>query len=171
MEHTKLLLDTHPNLKEFLPFLDSLNAESERGGVLISSSYIENLLGEIIRNFLLDVSSANKLLDGGYSPLSSFSSRIQLTYCLGLISEQEYKELETIRKIRNIFAHKMKASFKDKKLVDLCHNLKFSAANYNNIKVTSSGRFTTSAVAIILNLINRPTYVSRQRLTYKKWPY
>ena len=35
------LLDTHQNLKEFVPFLDDLNKESERGAILISVSYLE----------------------------------------------------------------------------------------------------------------------------------
>ena len=46
------LLDTHPNLKEFAPFLDDLNKESERGAVLISVSYLERQLKEIVSAFL-----------------------------------------------------------------------------------------------------------------------
>ena len=33
---------THPNLKEFVPFIDDLKKESERGVVLRSVSYLEN---------------------------------------------------------------------------------------------------------------------------------
>ena len=46
------LLDTHPNLKEFVPFLDDLNKESERGAVLISVSYLEGQLKSIIAAYL-----------------------------------------------------------------------------------------------------------------------
>ena len=46
------LLDTYPNLKEFAPFLDNLNKESERGAVLISVSYLEQQLKEIVSAFL-----------------------------------------------------------------------------------------------------------------------
>jgi hypothetical protein len=34
------LLKTHPHLKEFLPYLDLLNKESDRGKVLVSTGFL-----------------------------------------------------------------------------------------------------------------------------------
>ena len=47
----------------------------------------------------------NKRLFRGYGPLSTFSSRIDIAYALGLISAEIHQELTKIRNIRNLFAH------------------------------------------------------------------
>jgi mannitol operon repressor len=60
-------------------------------------------------------------------PLSSFSSRIKAAYCLGLISHSMYYDLETIRKIRNKFAHKMHGyTFDEPEIVSWCKSLKLA---------------------------------------------
>ena len=99
------LLDTHPNLKGFAPFLDDLNKESERGAVLISVSYLERQLKEIISAFLCEGDASERLLEGFNAPLGTLAARAAAATAMGLISMQEYRELETIRKIRNQFAH------------------------------------------------------------------
>jgi len=37
--------------------------------------------------------------------------------------------------------------------------------------VDAMGRYTTAAVALILNLVNRAHYVSQKRLRTDDWPY
>ena len=58
------LIGTHPNLKVFAPFLDDLNRESERGAVLISVSYLERQLKEIVSAFLCEGEASKRLLEG-----------------------------------------------------------------------------------------------------------
>ena len=55
------LPDTHPHLREFEPFLDDLNRESERGAVLISVSYLERQLKEIVSAFLCEGDASARL--------------------------------------------------------------------------------------------------------------
>ena len=166
------LVETHPHLKEFLPFLDNLNKESERGAVLISASYLEGQLKEIIAAFLCEVDASEKILDGGFNaPLGTFAARIAAAAALALISENEYQDLETIRKIRNKFAHNHRKTFLDQDIVDLCRNLKFSAQDYADVVVDTRGQFTTASVALILNFVNRPHYVSKKRLKFENWPH
>lgn len=64
-------------------------------------------LGYLFRCFLTSSSSEkeDKELFSGYGPLSTLSSKIVLSYRLGLISNYEYKTIQIIRKIRNLFAH------------------------------------------------------------------
>ena len=83
------------------------NSSSDRSCVIVAAAYIDELLGYLFRFFLTSPSSENedKGLFSGYGPLSSFSSKIVLSYRLGLISNSEYKTLQVIRKIRNSFAH------------------------------------------------------------------
>lgn len=164
-------LKDYPNLKEFMPFLDSLNAESPRGAVLIACSFIEEQLREIIERFLVEDSDSGQLLEGVNAPLSTFSARTIATHCLGLISDTERDDCNTLRRIRNEFAHNHKAAFTDKKIIDLCKKLHASAKDYGEVVVDCRGQFTTAAVGQIMNLTNRAHYVKKARLTLQNWPY
>jgi DNA-binding MltR family transcriptional regulator len=83
------------------------HSTSDRSCVIVAAAYIDELLEYLLKNFLYSPSSEkeDKDLFSGYGPLSSFSSKILLSYRLGLISNYEYKTLQIIRKIRNAFAH------------------------------------------------------------------
>ena len=83
------------------------HSASDRSCVIVAAAYIDELLEYLLKNFLYSPSSEkeDKDLFSGYGPLSSFSSKILLSYRLGLISNYEYKTLQIIRKIRNTFAH------------------------------------------------------------------
>ena len=124
------LAETHPHLAGFVPFLDDLNKESERGAVLIASAYIEDQLGQIIAAFLLESARSKHLLAGFNAPLGTFSARATAAEALGLISEEEYCDLTFIRKIRNEFAHSHRATFSNARVVQMCRNLKHSAKDY-----------------------------------------
>jgi hypothetical protein len=88
---------------------------------------------------------------------------------MGLLSEIECKECELIRKVRNEFAHKVKMSFDDKRVVGLCSTMTYKAKPYTDVTVSTRGAFTTASVALILNLANRPHYVAREKLTQRDW--
>ena len=166
------LLDTHPHLKDFLPFLDSLNNESERGAVLICASYLEAQLKETISAFLCEIYASEKSVRSRFNAsIGSFSARIAAAAALALISEKEYGDLETIREIRNEFAHNHRTTFTDRKIIELCRRLKLSAQDYDDVVVDPRGQFTTAAVALIMNFVNRPHYVAEKRLKFEEWPY
>jgi mannitol operon repressor len=163
--------ETHPHLKDFNAFLDVLSKESERGAALISATMIDDLLGKCIRSFLIDHKDVEQLLEGFNAPLGSFSARIVAAFSLGLLSGSEYSDCQNIRKVRNAFAHDVRASFKDQRLTDVCANLRLCAQDYGDVRVDARGRYTTAAVAVILNLTNRPHYADERRLRYTGWPY
>lgn len=154
------LIRKFPYLKDFLPFLDSLNKESERGAVLITASYIEEVLREILAAFMLPEKPVALLFDGYNAPLGSLSSRATAAYGLALITEPEFKECHVIRKIRNEFAHSHRSSFDDNRIIDLCANLQFRAMDYpdptgGEVKVDPHGQFITAATSLIVILANR----------------
>lgn len=158
--------ETHPHLKEFTCFLDALNAESDRGAALISVAMLDDLLEKAILAFLVDTSEKSKLLSGFNAPLGTFSARCLAAYSLGLISENEFRECDRIRRIRNQFAHSIYQSFEDQKIRDLCASLTFSA---KGDKMDAKALFTTAALGLILGLTNRPHYVALGRLQYGNW--
>lgn len=171
MQDNRPFEETHPHLREFNEFLWALNKESARGAVLISAAMIDDLLGRVILAFLLDHVETSRLLEGFNAPLGTFSARALAAFSLGLLSEQEFRECERLRKIRNVFAHDVHASFENQSVKDTCKNLELSAKDYGEVVVDARGQFTSAAVSIILNLTNRPHYAAQRRLKYSRWPY
>ena len=121
------LLKSHPNLKEFLPFLQIHNAESPRGAVLVSASFIESQLHNVLAAFLIENKASDQILDGFNAPAGTFSAKIAFNAALGLISEKERRECDLIRRIRNKFAHSVHASFDDDAIANICFELNMRA--------------------------------------------
>jgi DNA-binding MltR family transcriptional regulator len=60
----------------------------------------------------------------GTGPLSSFSTKIQLAYAMGIIGKKVRHDLDTIREMRNAMAHASKQiNFETKEIVTLCRGL------------------------------------------------
>lgn len=171
LERHKEFLSKNPHLAEFMPFLDALNAESSRGAVLVACSFLDRQLEEIIAAFLQDGKDSAKLLTGFNAPLGTFSARITAAYALGLITKREFDECETLRKVRNDLAHKVKASFDDQNVRAHCATLTYAAPSYGEVVVDTRGQFTTAAVAVILKFINRAHAVKKERRVEREWPF
>jgi len=86
-------------------YIENMKLESDRGAVLSIAAALEDRLKEIILHFLKNVTSSEALFESYNAPIGTFSSKILFAHALGLISDNEYKELETLRKMRNEFAH------------------------------------------------------------------
>lgn len=164
------VLKKHPNLKDFLPFLDVHNAESPRGAVLVACAFLDDQLRSVIDAFLVDGSDRALLLDGFNAPIGTFSARIKTAHGLGLIHDLERDDLEMLRKIRNEFAHGHKATFDDQKIAVLSGKLHFSAKSYGDVAVSPFGAFSSAAIGLALNLVNRSHYVAQKRLVFPGWP-
>lgn len=99
--------------------------QSDRAIAIVSASILDVQLRNILLEYMIKEKDINKDLFEGNSPLSTFSSKIKACYYLGLISEDEYKNIDTIRKIRNDFAHQLiNISFDNNQSIkDRCRNL------------------------------------------------
>lgn len=85
-----------------------LQEKSMRSTIIICAATLDTQLEKLIRNVLLqEKNTDDDIFEGGNAPLSTFSSKITLSYYLGLISEHERKTLDCIRKIRNKAAHEI----------------------------------------------------------------
>jgi mannitol operon repressor len=158
-----------PDLDAFMEFVHELEKETPRGVVLIACATIDDLLGRLIELFLVDHKAVEELLTGPFAPLGAFSARIKAAVSLGLINDEEYRDCEALRKIRNAFAHTVKLSFTEQRIKDLCKNLRFFGDTYMNRKITVEGVFRLSAGAIMESLINRMYTVSQRRLQTQSW--
>jgi len=115
-------------LSDWKGFYEKLQSETPRAAVIIAAAFMDGWLRQLIANFMVDDTKAiDDLLgteDNSDCPLSSFSARIKAAYCLGLISKDEHDDLNTIRRIRNRFAHRMHdLSFDDEEIVSWCNSL------------------------------------------------
>lgn len=118
-------------LDDWNKFFEELQNESPRAAVIIAGAFLDAQLRDLLSNFLVDDSKVvDEFLGSDKNPdrpLSSFSSRIKAAYCLGLISKDIYQDLNTVRTIRNRFAHKMHGyTFDDPEIVKLCNSLKLA---------------------------------------------
>jgi hypothetical protein len=83
----------------------SLHDLDDRGLVLSLSAFAEDALGSLLKAFMIPSEAASQLLEGFNAPLGTFSARIKASYAFGLITKDQFHDLERLRKIRNEFAH------------------------------------------------------------------
>lgn len=100
--------------------------DNDREIVIVGCAYIEDLIKEILEaTFIDDSKEAEALLSESKGPLSGLVPRARLLYLLGAIPKPVYKDIQTVGKIRNEFAHKVSASFFDTRIQQLCGNLEW----------------------------------------------
>lgn len=165
------LIFTAPHLAEFRSLLEVVSKESDRGAVLVYASMLDELLRRSIQVRLVQHKDTPKLTDGFNAPLGSFGARTLAALALGVISDDEYEELQLIRKIRNDFAHSMTMSFKEPSVIGRCKLLKLAIRNGEDDMENARRSFITSASALSLRFVNRAHYVAQERLKYKPWRY
>jgi DNA-binding MltR family transcriptional regulator len=109
--------------EESRQFLEEMHKETDRGAALIGAEFLSETLASMLKAFFIDDAVfIRELLQEG--PLSNFALRRKMAYALGLLSETTYKDLDTIRRIRNEFAHSYKpVKFADPLVKKLCDEL------------------------------------------------
>ena len=84
---------------------EALSKESDRGLILVSASYINDVLESLLRaKFSLNHKKPKSTIDPlftTFGPLSTFSAKIKISYAIDLIEEWIYKDLEILRKLSN----------------------------------------------------------------------
>ena len=92
-----------------LNYFKLLINESDRGCVLLTTSRLDELLEELHKTHIKSKASPEKKfmkdLFAGYAPLSTLSAKIKLAFGYGLISKEDYLDLELLRDMRNDAAH------------------------------------------------------------------
>jgi|ERR1035438_1048847 hypothetical protein len=101
--------ETDENKKQrVLGIFSAIEKESERGRLLLLSAHIDEVLCKILKTFLKPPRKArDDKLFNVMGPLSTFASRIEMAYRLGLISRDAADCYDILRNIRNECAHKI----------------------------------------------------------------
>lgn len=144
----------------------AVQGESERGSVLINATILDELLRQSIESHLVQHPDVKKFTQGFNAPIGSFHSRILLSFAIGLIPEDQYKQLELMRKIRNVFAHNVDASFKLQSVLSHCDLLSQSPVFAAMPNAIPQEVFLISAALLMVVIESRLPEASRQRLFY-----
>lgn len=113
---------------DFEALFGRLDEEKDTGCAILGAVILDARLEDLYRTKL--VCSKDELLKG-MGPLSSFSSRITLGRALNWFDDNIRSDLDTIRDIRNDFAHGFdhKLSFLTQSVDMRCKNLKTASAH------------------------------------------
>lgn len=111
---------------------DVLNKESDMACVLISASYLDSGLASLLKHYFVAGDTAREILEPPRGFLSSFASRSELAYCLGLIPKGLLTNLQTVGTIRNSFAHShLMKSFDHPEIAELISRLTFPTIDHS----------------------------------------
>jgi hypothetical protein len=94
--------------------------QAVRGRIIVLSVQLETVLKELLIAYSPQKSVMAKLL--GRS-LSSFDSRIEACFALGLITPEEHADLRIFKEIRNKFAHSLSTNDKQEAHLELASRL------------------------------------------------
>jgi hypothetical protein len=87
--------------------MGELHHESDRSAALSAGAFLDDSLALALETRFVKLSNTRKdsIFSGKNAVLSTFSSKIELAYGLGLLGELTRIDLEHIRVVRNEFAH------------------------------------------------------------------
>lgn len=159
--------DNDPAFSRFNRLNQLLHGFDERGLVLSLAAFAEEALGDLIKAFLMSVPATNALVEGFNAPLGTFSARIKMTFALGLITQEQFQDLERLRKIRNEFSHKWeKISFSDPNIKSHIDALHYNLAD-DEFPETLEKKFRSSLVFLLTELLVAENQIAKKNLRLK----
>ena len=127
--------------EEFDQLQKELMEQTDRGAAVLGGSFLEWRVKQAIR-VRLRVWDANAEMIFGTDEKPGelgFAYQCRMAYCLGLIGPKGLKDLETIAKVRNRFAHHLSVtSFEDRRISDYCKALRTPELWYDLCQLEST---------------------------------
>jgi hypothetical protein len=140
--------DLPPEAREWVTWHNAVKKETDRGAVLMSTSYLEECLRRHLRAAMIaDLTEAEcqHLFDSN-GPLATFSACIDLSFSIALIGRRMRRQLHLFRRIRNDFAHQFVAISLDRPPVrDRCRELVVDIPPGISISLTDREHFEMAA--------------------------
>jgi hypothetical protein len=141
---------------EFKEMMGKAAGESNRGFVITAAAVLDFYLERVIKAFLIDSPQSRELFEGAYAPFGDLSGKIKAAYLMGLITKEEADRVTAIRKVRNIFAHEIDASFDHPRVTALCERPPIHAGKNKNREA-----FIEIAVEVGIGFIHRDTEIAK----------
>ena len=135
---------------------------SDRATVIVAAAIVEERLATAIKSKLHSDKEIVSHIFRVSGPLGSFSAKIDLGFLMGLYGKEAHSDLDTIKEIRNEFAHRLRSTnFNSQRVHDLCKNIKAADSNFEIAPVRNakkSGRFKKQKMFEALD-DRSPTYM------------
>lgn len=110
--------DEHKIMAEMVQDLPGLYKRVEVGRVLVAAALLDDMLYMGIQHHMVPLTKVvEKRIFAGTGPLSNLSSKIDLSYALGIIDSETHKQLHIVRDIRNSFAHSKSQTYFDNEII------------------------------------------------------
>lgn len=86
-------------------FLSLVGKQDESSAVLALATFIEDTLARLLLAYFRNCKATKELVEGFNAPLGTLSTRTKAAYAFGLLTKEQYQDIEILRKVRNQFAH------------------------------------------------------------------
>lgn len=115
-------MDQSQEEDKFFKMLQEIAEHTDASYAMVTASRLEDWLTVAIKSKLRSNMSSNfeSRIFRNYGPLSTFSSRIDIGYALGLYETDLHNDLRAIKDIRNEFAHARETIFFKSKKLEPC---------------------------------------------------
>jgi hypothetical protein len=129
----------------------------DREAAIKGASLVERSLEHAIKAQIVRLRKAeHKALFEGSGPLATFSAKIWIGYALGLYGPKAKHDLETIKDIRNVFAHTAQhVTFINRRIVTRCKGMHFVQRRADKRR-SARGSFL-DATRVFALLLSMPT--------------
>ncbi|MEM5644722.1 hypothetical protein AAHH72_05465 [Bacillus cereus] len=166
-------------LEQFQKYVDAskefekeLEYSSDRGIVLVCASVIDQLLSDLLKAFLVKSDNVEKDLFRPNAALSTFESKIQMSYYLGLISKNEELNITYLQRIRNKFAHQVvDISFEKNDIMNLCRHFEIPKNCYMPLDSEFVYKENGELPLVDLNPIKRDTTAKERFIIVFRYVY
>jgi DNA-binding MltR family transcriptional regulator len=164
--------ESEPEVEQLGRFLASFNKESDRGAALVAASMLDERLEQILSAFFIESAGAKELVSGFNAPLGTFSSRASAAAALGLIQDNEFREISLVRKIRNEFGHVWEpVTFETESIAAHARKLPWRGPAQFEKSATHRARFNAAVALLLTDLMWRVRLVLSERRVRKTWPH
>lgn len=86
-------------------FLSLVGKHDDPSMVLALATFIEDTLGRLLLAYFRNCKATRELVEGFNAPLGTLGTRAKAAYAFGLLTKEQYQDIEILRKVRNHFAH------------------------------------------------------------------
>ena len=93
------------SLERLNRFMGEISKQNDQAMVLSLATFLEDTLGRLLLAYFRSCKATKELVEGFNAPLGTFGSRIKAVYAFGLVTDEQFKDMEILRKVRNHFAH------------------------------------------------------------------
>ena len=93
------------SLEKLNRFMSEIRKQDDQAMVLSLATFLEDTLGRLLLAYFRSCKATKELVEGFNAPLGTFGSRIKAVYAFGMVTDDQFKDMEILRKVRNHFAH------------------------------------------------------------------